>query len=103
MRVPRILPGRLHLLAYAACFFCFAHRALCASAILLRPAADMVRFAFTDADLLLLLDPGGRPRLGGWAVEARRSRARVSLAISSSMERSRDLISIPANISGERP
>lgn len=79
--------------AYAACFFSFAHRAFCASAILLRPAADMVRF-FTSVCFGLLLDPGGLPRLRGLLVPAKSARACCSRAISSSMFRSRAVSSI---------
>jgi hypothetical protein len=74
---------------YAACFFCFAHRALCASAILFRPSADMVRFFLAGIPLGLLPDPGGLPRLRGLSVPAKSARAFWSRAISSSMLRSR--------------
>jgi hypothetical protein len=86
---PESPPG--HVLAiYAAWLFCFAHRALCASAIRLRPAADMVRF-FTSVGFGLLLDPGGLPRLRGLSVPAKSARACCSRAISSSMLRSRSV------------
>jgi hypothetical protein len=82
---------------YTACFFSFAHRAFCASATLLRPAADIVRF-FTTVPLGFLVDPGGLPRLRGLSVPAKSARACCSRAISSSIFRSRAVISIPANI-----
>jgi hypothetical protein len=68
---------------YAACFFCFAHRARRAAATLARPSADMVRF-FVGADFAFLLVPGGLPRLRGLFVPAKSARACCSRAISSS-------------------
>jgi His Kinase A (phospho-acceptor) domain len=90
---PRKVSGAFCISTYAACFFCFAHRALCASAIRLRPAADMVRF-FTSVGLGLLVDPGGLPRLRGLLVPAKSARACCSRAISSSMLFRSALISI---------
>jgi hypothetical protein len=88
-----VIAGASSLAIYAACLFCFAHRALCASAIRLRPAAETVRF-FTSIGFGLLVDPGGLPRLRGLSVPARRVRACCRRAISSSMLRSRSVIFI---------
>jgi hypothetical protein len=52
-------------LAYAACFFCFAHRARWAAATLARPSADMARF-FVGTDFNLFDGPG-------WSTASRRA------------------------------